>query len=69
MTTPSKDILIEDFPELQRRYDTQTGVVREFTSPRDAHIAFARAMRARGYALGSNHVWIKPGFAAVMEPA
>jgi len=64
----AKDILTEDFPELWKRYDAQIGVVREFTSSRNAHVEFGRVMRARGYVPGPNHVWIKPGFAAVMEP-
>jgi len=65
----SEDIITSDFfDELHRRCDHQAGVINEYANPQAARVHFARVMRTHGYRPGGNHAWLKPGFAAVMEP-
>jgi len=63
----TEDIVTETFPELSKRHDGQAGT-REYSNPQAARVHFARVMRTHGYRPGGNHAWLKPGFAAVMEP-
>ena len=61
-------IITEGFPELQRHYDIMSGVYDEYASSSAAGTHFAQVMKKDGYKRSRNHVWLKPDFAAVIEP-
>lgn len=63
-----EEVVVEDFPEMEKRFDYAAGVIGEFSSGQAARVAFTHAMQAHGYRLDANRTWIKPRFAAVMEP-
>lgn len=64
----TEDIVTGSFPELLKRDDHKVGVLGEYANVQAARVNFAQVMRANGYKAGSNHTWIKPGFAVVMGP-
>ena len=68
LVSAAATIVTEEFWELQKLYDMGRGTYIEFANAREARVAFAQTMRTRGYRLNANRVWLKAGFAAVMEP-
>jgi hypothetical protein len=64
----NEDIITETFPELSKRHDAQAGTSDEYANPQAARVHFARVMWLHGHRPGGNRTWLKPGFAAVMEP-
>ena len=65
---PLDPIITAEFWALQKRCDQQLGVVGEASNPRENRVTFRRAMQSAGYVRGTGHTWLKPGFAAVVEP-
>ena len=59
-------IVTENFIELEKWH--RGSAVGEFSSRQQARVTFTHVMQAHGYRLDANRTWLKPGFAAVMEP-